>query len=40
MVKTKTNLNFAVKLAERSNKSLFFVYLMSHIFQTSALVNA
>ena len=30
----KTNPNFVVKLAGRSNHSLVTVYLMNHIFQT------
>ena len=37
-VKTKANSNFAVKLAERSNSSVF-VYLMNHLFQASVLFN-
>ena len=35
-VKTKTNLNFAMKHAERNNHS-FSVYLMNHLFQISKL---
>ena len=35
-VKTKNNSNFALKHAERSDHS-FSVYLMNHLFQTSAL---
>ena len=34
--KTKTNLNFVIKLAERSNHSFSF-YLLNHIFQISVL---
>ena len=37
-VKEKINSNFAVKLAERSNRS-FSVYLMNHLFQAFAFFN-
>ena len=37
-IKTKTNLNFGVKLAERKNR-LLSVYLINHLFQTSVLFN-
>ena len=37
-VNTKTNSNFAVKLAERSNRS-YSVYLMNHLAQISVLDN-
>ena len=38
LCKDKTNSNFAVKGAERSNRS-FFAYLMNHPVQTSVLLN-
>ena len=37
-VKTKTNSNFALKPAERSNRP-FSDYLMNHLFQTPVLFN-
>ena len=38
-VKKKTNPNFAVKLAERSNHSFLLSIWMNHIFQASVLFN-
>ena len=37
-VETKANLNFSVKLAERSNHS-FSTHLMNYLFQTSVFLN-